>query len=144
MGDAPQHAAHGMPKPYLNDFVPGGDHAHLAAAIGKKFGFRSPLEWCCAVALGMMFVYWAFKTVYNAPKSLPPQYRRYDNQEYRRSVVEEMGRQRQLRQRKGGECASALFARAVHLLPCLDRGCDITHPESLWRSNFIIVAAGHR
>jgi len=55
--------------------------------------------------MGMMFVYWAFKTVYDAPKSVPPQYRHYQDQEYRRHLLEEMGKQRQLRQRNRGECA---------------------------------------
>lgn len=100
MGDA-QNGVHDMSKPQLNSFVPGGDHAHLAAAISKKFAFRSTLEWCCAVALGMMFVYWVVKTVYYAPKSMPPEYKRYREQAYRRRLLAEVERQQQLRQRKG-------------------------------------------
>ena len=107
MGDQQQNAAQGMAKPHLNAFVPGGDHAHLAASIGKKFAIRSTLEWWCAVALGVLFVYWAFKTVYSAPKSMPPEYKRYQEQAYRRKLLVEVERQRQLRQRKGDSCANS-------------------------------------
>ena len=118
MGDAGPQAAPGMAKPHLNDFVPGGDHVHLAAAIGKKFAFRSTAEWCCAVVFGMMFVFWAFKTVYSAPKSMPPEYKRYQEQAYQRRLLAEVEKQRQLRQRKAATCTCTASSAPAPLSPC--------------------------
>lgn len=90
-----------MHKPHLNSFVPGGDHAHLAAAFTKQFAFRSKLEVFAACLMGMAVLWWVIKTVYYAPKSVPPEFKRYQQEAYQRKLLAEVERQRGLRQRKG-------------------------------------------
>ena len=139
MGDAPQHAAPAMAKPHLNDFVPGGDHMHLAAAIGKKFAFRNTAEWCCAVVMGMMFVFWAFKTVYSAPKSMPPEYKRYQEQAYQRRLLVEVEKQRQLRQRKATTRTCTVSAPA----PLLALSLRMLLLTRISRRSRVVVASTH-
>lgn len=109
----------GLHKPVINHFIPGAHHGHIFATLFRQFRVTSTIEYGFSCLFFFAVIYWAVQKIYYAEKHTPWEAKKYQSDQERRKLVDEVERQRKLkdtslRQRgKSGAQPSLLAARAL-------------------------------